>query len=107
MRLTASPTHCTCSDERHTLRVQSGRLVMRCAACGTEIDMGPAAYEPILDAADKPAVRSAVAATAILGLLMAGVVLLHCEPSLALWSGCAFLAAGTALALVMLVRGDA
>lgn len=100
-------TPCHCEDHRHIIARVGDRITMRCAACGTEIDMGPAAYEPILDAADKPAVRSAVAATAILGLLMAGVVLLHCEPSLALWSGCAFLAAGTALALVMLVRGDA
>ena len=89
------------------MRVQSGRLVMCCSACGTQTDLGPTAYEPVLDAADKPAVRATVKATAVLGLLMAGVVCLHCEPSPALWAGCALIAAGTGLALVMLARGDA
>lgn len=105
--MNASPTTCTCTDERHALRVQSGRLVMRCTACGTDTDMGPASYEPIIDAADQPEVRSAVKATAVLGLLMAGVVCLHCDPSPALWAGCALIAAGTALALAMLWRRDA
>lgn len=104
--MNASPANCTCSDERHTMRVSSGRLVMRCSSCGTETDIGPASYGPILDAAERPEVRAAVKATAVLGLLMAGVVCLHCEPSPALWIGCALIAAGTALALVMLVRGE-
>jgi len=106
MRLNANPANCVCSDESHRILVNSGRLVMRCAACGTETDMGPATYEPILDAAEKPEVRAAVKATAVLGLLMAGVICLHCEPSAALWIGCGLIAAGTALALVMLVRGE-
>ena len=102
MRLTT----CDCEDQRHTLARVGDRIAMRCMGCGTLHDIEPATYEPILDAADKPAVRRAVAVIAILGLLMAGVICLHCDPSPALWAGCGLVGAGTALAVALLVRGE-
>ena len=68
---------CPCEDQRHTIARVGDRIAMRCTACGTVRDIGPAAHCDLDGGqgrtADDLAERAAIAGAAAILVILLGV----------------------------------